>query len=460
MVPVCLFIPWREPLAAFEPLAFDDGAALLLGSGDHPLARWSFALPAPMERIEWSEGDPNEPFTALRAAQSAIGTHAPPPHLPFAGGWVGHLCYELGRAFERLPPTEGHRNGWPDLWLGLYDTVACFDRESKTAWVASWGLDANLRPDQHLARTRATSFAQKLGHAASDPFLANPARIRPVQTRCDVEEAAQRTIAYVRAGDVFQANVSQLFSGTLAESDDPWTFFKRLSLQSPAPFAAYLRWNDRAIVSQSPERFLSVSASGRVETRPIKGTRPRGRTPVEDRQNADDLLSSAKDRAENVMIVDLMRNDLARVCRAGTVKVPRLCGLESFSTLHHLVSDVTGQLRHGLDAVDLLAASFPPGSVTGAPKVRAMEIIAELENQPRGPYCGSTIALGFDGSLDSNVAIRTAACVRDGAGWRVSFRVGGGIVADSDPSAEADETLVKARALMAALHGDADEVAA
>ena len=209
-----------------------------------------------------------------------------------------------------------------------------------------------------------------------------------------------------------------------------------------------MRTGEVEIVSASPERFLKL-ADRRVETRPIKGTRPRGSTPEEDRRLGEELLASAKDRAENVMIVDLLRNDLSRVCRDHTVLTPEICVLESFATVHHLVSTVTGELRPGLDAVDLLRATFPGGSITGAPKIRAMEIIAELEPTRRGPYCGAIGWLGGDGWMDTSITIRTYA-IKD---RRVAFQAGGGIVADSDPAAEYDETLDKARALIEALGG-------
>ena len=218
--------------------------------------------------------------------------------------------------------------------------------------------------------------------------------------------------------------------------------------RNPAPFAAYLNTGEVQIVSASPERFLELQGR-QVETRPIKGTRPRGATPEEDRRLGAELLASEKDRAENVMIVDLLRNDLSRVCRDHTVLTPEICVLESFATVHHLVSTVTGELRPGLDAVDLLRATFPGGSITGAPKIRAMEIIAELEPTRRGPYCGAIGWLGGDGWMDTSITIRTYA-IKDGM---VAFQAGGGIVADSDPAAEYEETLDKARALIEALQG-------
>jgi para-aminobenzoate synthetase component 1 len=255
----------------------------------------------------------------------------------------------------------------------------------------------------------------------------------------------------VRRGDVFQVNLSHPFRGSLPGQDGPFRLIRRLAEQSPAAFSAYLRLDeDRAVVTNSPERFMSVDAAGRVETRPIKGTRARSPDPEADARAAQALAASDKDRAENLMIVDLMRNDIARVCVPGSVRAPQLFGVETFSNVHHLVSTVTGQLAEDKSIFDLIAASFPPGSITGAPKVRAMEIIAELEGESRGPYCGALGWIGADGAADLNVMIRTAALVREGAAWRVEVRSGGAIVIESDPDEELAETRAKAGALLKA----------
>jgi para-aminobenzoate synthetase component 1 len=267
-----------------------------------------------------------------------------------------------------------------------------------------------------------------------------------------VESQIAEAINYIQAGDVFQANISARFSGQLEPGDTPFDLFSRLMGRHPSPFAAYLCLGGKVIASHSPERFMSRTASGLLETRPIKGTTSRHKDPIQDARNAQMLLASQKDRAEKLMIVDLMRNDIARVCEAGSVKVPRLCDLESFSTVHHLVSEVRGQQKPGLGFFDALRSSFPPGSITGAPKVRAMEIISELEGEPRGPWCGSMIRVGFDGAADSNVLIRTAVCQKQDESWQIDARAGAGIVADSEPSQEYEEILVKARALRIAAH--------
>jgi para-aminobenzoate synthetase component 1 len=250
---------------------------------------------------------------------------------------------------------------------------------------------------------------------------------------------------YIFAGDIFQTNVSQRFEAPLVEP--PWDLYRRLRTQNAAPFAAYLDFPEAHILSASPERFLRVDPDGHVETRPIKGTRPRGIGPEHDAALGRALTESVKDRSENLMIVDLIRNDLSRVCSPGSVRVQELFALEHFATVHHLVSTVVGQLRPGADALDLLRAAFPGGSITGAPKVRAMEIIAELEPSARGVYCGAIGYLSLSGALDTSIPIRTAVA-QDG---RVYLSAGGGIVADSDAEQEYRETLDKARGMIDAL---------
>jgi para-aminobenzoate synthetase component I len=266
--------------------------------------------------------------------------------------------------------------------------------------------------------------------------------LRSSFTRAGYLDAVSRVREYIFAGDIFQANLSQRFEVTSDES--AWSFYTRLRQRNAAPFGAFLDFPEVIIVSASPERFLRVDANRRVETRPIKGTRPRGLGPEHDAALGQALSESAKDRAENLMIVDLMRNDLSRVCAPSSVHVSELFSLEHYATVHHLVSTVVGELRPGTDAIDLLRAAFPGGSITGAPKLRAMEIIAELEPSRRGVYCGSIGYWSVTGDLDTNIAIRTAV-VQD---RRVYFSAGGGIVADSDPEQEYLETLDKARAMI------------
>lgn len=388
---------------------------------------------------------------------------------PFQGGAAGYFGYELARELERVPATAEEGPEVPDLDLGLYDLVLAWDHASGACWVISCGWPAAGVEGKQRARERLQATRRWLEGDAPPPGpgLSPPASVRrsssggagatvprfelpaadglrssfsPMAYRAAVAEA----IEYILAGDVFQVNLSQRFELPFRESAP--VAYTRLRDGNPAPFGAYFKGSAATILSSSPERFLRCDADGAVETRPIKGTRPRADDPTHDRDLARSLRESRKDLAENLMIVDLLRNDLSRVCRPGSIEVPALFQLESYASVHHLVSVVTGKLEAGLGAVDLLAASFPGGSVTGAPKIRAMEIIAELEPVPRGPYCGAIGYLGFDGSMDTNIAIRTI--VR--AGDRSYFHAGGAVVADSDPEGEYAETLHKASGLLAA----------
>jgi len=337
------------------------------------------------------------------------------------GAVVGYLAYELKRFVEDVPSAAVDDIGLPECHLGFYDRVTRFD-----------------------PRLLATGQAVLPRHSPLDGAGAPPSNFdRPAY-----ERAVQRVREYIVDGDVYQVNLSQRFSLTLA--GDPFDAYLRLRSRNPAPFAAYICLPEARLLSASPERFLSFDpATRRVQTRPIKGTRPRGRTPEEDRALAAELLASAKDRAENVMIVDLERNDLGRVAAIGSVRVTELAALETFPTVFHLTSTVEATLPEERDLVDLLLAAFPGGSITGAPKIRAMEIIDELEPAARGVYTGAIGYFGFDGRMDLNIAIRTIV-VKGGVAY---FHAGGGIVADSDPEMEYGETLHKAWALADAVTG-------
>ena len=456
-------IPYRDPLAAFAPFAgrphavLLDSALVVEGLGRHAfIAVDPFRTIASRDRTVRVDGvaRPDSPFDVLRQEIARYPVVGNPDLPPFQTGLAGYFGYDLGRHLERIPLAATDDMGFPDLAAGLYDVVAAFDLVDRRAWVFSSG-HPETDPDARHARAvrRADDMADRLAAApdlsgASDAGPAG-ATVESNFTRPDYEAAVQQVIDYIFAGDIFQANLSQRFRATLADGDTPFALYRRLRAGNAAPFAAYLNWDDVVIASSSPERFLRLR-DGAVETRPIKGTRPRGADPAQDDALMQALLASEKDRAENVMIVDLLRNDLSRTCRDDSVEVPELCVAETYATVFHLVSTVTGRLRDDAGAVDLLAACFPGGSITGAPKIRAMEIIAELEPSRRGPYCGSIGYIGFDGTMDTNIAIRTYAIKGD----TVVFQAGGGIVADSDPADEYDETLAKARALMAALARD------
>jgi len=388
--------------------------------------------------------------------------HCPAP-VPFLGGAVGYFSYDLCHFIERLPSTAIDDLKLPQSYFAFYDAVMAFDHlEGKTYLVATGFPETEEKQRLRRARIRLEEMKAWL-YAASTSQEASPPRrerlvdgeFQPIQENRKVllksnftpEEyikAVDRVREYIAAGDVFQVNLSQRFEADL--KIPPYELYKRLRMVNPAPFASYLNFQGVTIVSASPERFLKVQGD-LVETRPIKGTRPRGRDTVEDEQLAQELTHSTKDRAENVMIVDLERNDLGRVCRYGTVKVAELAILETFPTVFHLTSTVVGRLRRGKSNIDLLKATFPGGSITGAPKVRAMEIIDELEPTKRSVYTGSIGYLSFNEDMDINIVIRTF-LTKEGKAY---FQVGGGIIYDSDSEAEYMETLDKAKALIQAL---------
>jgi para-aminobenzoate synthetase component 1 len=474
-----------EQLAGLPYRLFLDSAAR--GSR---LGRYSFLAADPVAVVrskgtttELSErGVPSRvvPGDALAVVRTLLEPHrvdAVPGLPPFQGGAAGYLAYDWGRVLERLPEPCYDDLALPDVVLGVYDWVLAWDHETARAWLISSGLPETgdvgradraasraaavhdvLRsgPPRHRDTQRMTVGAPCVGGSAPriaaapsypvdratvDPRL----ELRSSFTHAGYLAAVSRVREYIYAGDIFQANFAQRFEAPLAEP--PWDLYRRMRVRNAAPFAAYFDTPDAAIVSASPERFLRVEVSGQVETRPIKGTRPRGMGPEHDGALGQALTESAKDRAENLMIVDLMRNDLSRVCRPGSVRVPELFALERYATVHHLVSTVVGELAPGCDVFDLVRATFPGGSITGAPKLRAMEIIAELEPSQRSVYCGSLGYWSVTGALDTSIAIRTAIATGD----RVYFSAGGGIVADSDPEQEYRESLDKARGMIEAL---------
>jgi para-aminobenzoate synthetase component 1 len=412
-------------------------AVCLLSDGVGERGRWSYLALKPSATLMIAADDPRDAFGAL---VTLIGAGPPidPAGPPFQGGVVGLAGYELGDRLERL--GLGRMTPWPDLVCARYEALLAFDHhrhEVLAIGPAAMGA---------LGWLEAAPAPAPPGRLAIDIQAPDPARH---------EAAVAQIVARIAAGEIFQANLARAWTGRLAPGRRPFDLFQRLASASTAPFAAYLRLPGLALVSNSPERFLRVTPNGAAliaETRPIKGTVPRGTTADDDERLVAALAASEKDRAENLMIVDLMRNDLARVSTPGTVRVPALFTIERFANVSHLVSTVTATLAPSRTAIDLLAAAFPPGSITGAPKVQAMKVIAELE-PPRGPFFGAMFWAGFDGAFDSNVLIRTAAFAQDSQGWRFEARAGGGIVADSDPAAERRETEAKIAAVLAALRG-------
>lgn len=444
--------PWEvaRKLSSLPHLIFFDSAG-----GPRQLTRYSYVAADPVSRltsqgeiVEWNGSrEAESPFQVLARELVARRRSALSGLPPFQGGAAGLFGYDLCHWLERLPRPRFNEFAVPDMAIGFYDWVVAWDHEQRRSWLIGpmerlSAIESRLR-QEYIEATRVertTSVTPALNYRFSER-----SNVFSTFTRAGFEAAAARAIEYINAGDCFQVNLSQRL---LAPANEPaLALYGRLRRINPAPFAGYFDLGGCQILSASPERFLHVSPDGAVETCPIKGTRPRGNTLSEDEALRQELAQSAKDRAENVMIVDLLRNDLGRVCAYGSVRAPVVCRLESYATVHHLVSEVHGQLRPGATAVDLLQAAFPGGSVTGAPKIRAMEIIAELEPTARGPYCGCLGWLGWDGAMDTNILIRT---FTRGGGW-LQFPVGGGIVADSNPAREYQETLDKARGLLRAI---------
>jgi aminodeoxychorismate synthase component I len=394
--------------------------------------------------------------------------------VPFAGGLVGWLGYELAARLERLSFPGLDDVGLPELRLALADRVLAREHASGRLVATALGFGADPAAAARAAERAAERLAARVARRDPDPFEApdaapwpraaepgpGPEPVRLVDTATGLalgawfDEAAyakavRRIQEAILAGDVYQANLTHRLAAACAA--DPWQVYTRLRRDNPAPFAAFLAGEGAAVVGSSPERFLRLDPDGALESRPIKGTRPRGATPAEDASLRDALAGSEKDRAENVMIVDLMRNDLGRVCAPGSVEAPELFALEPYASVWQLVSTVRGRLRPGLDAVDAVRAAFPPGSMTGAPKLAAIELLARLEPVRRGVYSGALGWLDARGGAELSVVIRTL-LLRPGRAW---IHAGGGIVLDSEPAAEWEETLAKARASLDAIAEEA-----
>ncbi len=432
-----------DPVVLFERLRDLPGAVWLDSGAPHPQARFDVMAALPARSLchengcTWFRGQ--GPWQSLEGdpwqwVRDLLGPPRPAVDgLPFSGGALGYFGYDLGHTgvVGGVDPRPG--DGMPDLWLGFYDCAVVLDHVHRRAVLVE-------QPGGSETAARLHGRLQGGTPAAASRFRAGPLSEEP--DRAGYGRAFRAVRQYLRDGDCYQVNLARAFR--CRYSGDPWDAYRRLRRWSPVPHGAWLGLpDDRAILSLSPERFLALRG-GQVETRPIKGTRPRGADPAEDERLATELAASPKDRAENVMIVDLLRNDLGKVCRTGSVHVPELFGVESFASVHHLVSVVQGRLRAGQDAVSLLRSCFPGGSITGAPKKRAMEIIAELEPGRRGPYCGAIGYIGYDGAMDTSITIRTAAC----AHGVMTYRAGGGLVMDSDEEAEYQETRDKARAFL------------
>ncbi len=451
-------VPYPENAATvFASLASTPWSFFLDSSATaSPQGRYSMLVTAPRRRL-WQEAgrlwivDEDGParrsalslWEALRESMTRLPDAASlPAELPFAGGALGYLAYDFGLAGQGIPPPPAP--SLPEAAFGIYDTTLLVDHHGRKAWLCA----PEDRMVQALAEWQPRLACRKV--YPHDPFFQVRGPVRQIWSRSEYAAAFARVYAYIQAGDCYQVNLAQPFVASYAGS--PWSLYQRLRTVNPAPFSAYLSLPQGAVLSFSPERLLQVQKD-RLQVRPIKGTRPRLKDRQDDQQMAQALLASPKDRAENLMIVDLLRNDLGRVAATGSVQVPQLCALESYAHVHHLVSVVEARLASGQDALSALEACFPGGSITGAPKRRAMEIIAELEAGARGLYCGSIGYLDQRGGLDMNIAIRSMTAVRGD----LRFWAGGGIVADSDPDAEYQETLDKVAVFhreLAALAGE------
>lgn len=410
-----------RPFARFrsrgEQYCFElEGASAEIGRGD-PLAQ--------LER-------------RLREYQTASALEKP---LPFCGGAVGFLSYDLGKTIERAVSSSLALSETPDINFAWYDAAIVWDHSAGQAWLIGVGW----RRSPHAAIAELASWLYAANKPTPPPDLPRQGKFSGNMTRESFQDAVGLVKERIAAGEIYQMNLAQCFRGTLRES--PAEIYRRLRRLNPAPMAVYLDAGEEVtLISSSPERFIVVDG-GHINTFPIKGTRPRGQSAVEDAAQQAALLASDKERAELLMIVDLMRNDLGRICRYGSVRVRQLHALESFATVHHLVGEIDGELRPDIGVAELLRAVFPGGSITGAPKIRAMQIIEQIEPGRRGVFSGCVGYFSACGRIDLNIAIRTIVC----RGNEASFHVGAGIVWDSVPAAEYEETLAKGRALFAAL---------
>ena len=425
--------------------------------GHETYGRYSFVTFDPVATLRCDNQNGVDPFDALDDVVSRFGIESDEDALPFIGGWVGYLAYEAGRFLERLPQQTQRDLDLPLAWFGLYDTLAIFDHLHERWHVAGVELPAEFAPHRPELAERLEHMESLITATADQPpppvTIQPAARSDVLQNRAEYLRGVRRILEYIRAGDIYQANLTTRFG--IPMSNNSIDLYRALRRHNPADYMAYLGCGDHQVLCSSPELFLHVEGD-QVLTRPIKGTRARAGDAAEDRAVMAELLASEKDLAELAMIVDLERNDIGRVCDEVSVDWPPT--VETYTTVHHLVADVRGRLGesnpqaegwvpHADSVIDILRATFPGGSITGAPKIRAMEIIDELETVARGPYCGSIGYIGFNGRMAMNIAIRTM-IVKDG---RAYVHAGSGIVADSDPVSEYRETMAKAKGMLAAL---------
>ncbi|MFN7056701.1 anthranilate synthase component I family protein [Hyphomonas sp.] len=443
---ICEALPELDPVTAAAALCGEDGF-LWLDSADtgHPAGRWSYICVWPVSRLMPGAGP--EAAGALKRWLAQWRAETRPGGAPFQGGAAGYVSYEAAAAFEPRFSSAHVATGAAPIELGMYDAVIAFDHARGVAAVYSAGLGGHGEgADDARARARIADLKARL--AAAPARMAAPGVLSwtQVTSAAAFTGAVARAQEFIRAGDIYQANLAGLWTSRALSREEAFAHYLALRVRAPAPFAAFGIFRDRMIASLSPERLVRGEASGRVLAEPIKGTIRRGRDAAEDAARRAELIASEKDRAENVMIVDLLRNDLSRVCTSSSVHVPSLCRLESFAGLHHLVSSIEGQLAAGQGAADLFGAVFPGGSITGAPKLRAMEVIDTLEPAARGAFCGSLLWIGHDGAMDASILIRTLDMLPD----ETRLWAGAGITLLSDPQAEYAEICLKAERLTAA----------
>ncbi len=434
-------------LNAFEiySLFKEEKNSFILDSGmdEKKLGRYSFISSRPFEIIKLKNTNEN-PLDYLQNKLSKFKVENN-TDLPFIGGAVGYLSYDIGNYIEKLPRTAIDDTGVYDLYFGLYNFVIVVDHLECKNYIATPNIDIEREKiiieeiENIIINSEKKDIQVEHEEVIESKLVSN-------FKKSDYIDSINKIREYIKSGDIYQANLTQRFEGTTNLSS--YFLYKRLREVSKAPFAAYLNFDDYQVLSNSPERFIKC-IDRKIETRPIKGTRPRGNTKEEDIRLQEELKNSEKDKSELLMIVDLERNDLGKVSKIGTVKVPELFVIEPYANVSHLVATVTGELEDSLDSIDVLKATFPGGSITGAPKIRAMEIIDELEPTQRNVYTGSVGYIGFNGDMDFNIAIRTLIKKDE----KIYFQVGGGITWDSNPEDEYQETLDKAKSIMEAVKG-------
>ncbi|NMS88537.1 aminodeoxychorismate synthase component I [Clostridioides difficile] len=414
------------------------------------LGRYSFISSQPFKILKYKDTDEN-PLEFLKEELNRYRV-VNDTDIPFIGGAVGYLSYDLGNYMEELPRSAVDDIGMPDMYFGFYNHVIVVDHLMEKTYIATPNIDMKLEENiiDDIEQKILKEEEKGIDNICYQEKEVKSIRLKSNFTKEEFKNAVQNVREYIRQGDIYQANLTQRFSGETELTS--FELYRDLRRFSPAPFGAFLNFEDVHILSNSPERFIRC-IDKKIETRPIKGTRPRGKDEEEDLKLQQELKNSEKDRAELLMIVDLERNDIGRISKTGSVKVPELFVIEPYANVNHLVSTVVGELKDNKDATDIIKATFPGGSITGAPKIRAMEIIDELEPTQRSVYTGSIGYIGFNGDMDFNIAIRTI--IKDDK--KVYFQVGGGMTWDSNPDEEYQETMDKAKSIMKALRGYYEE---